>query len=85
MCENCKLFNTKKYYIPEVEEYFKFCPFCGEKIVIEEETFKSFALSIKDTVKFREVYDLGKEYYDKNLDPNDYLDVIKSKLKWYKK
>ena len=84
MCEQCKIFTENgKYYCPESTDYFVFCPFCGTKLVLKE-TFRTFALSIEDRDKFREVYDLGMIYYNKNLNPDDYLDEIKSKLKWYK-
>ena len=89
MCKECKIFTEKgKYYCPESMDYFKYCPFCGKKLIfnvlkVEHSSLIDYIKSLDKPEtydKWRYAYELWVEYHNNGKNPDDYIDEIIKKV-----
>lgn len=92
MCNQCKIFTEKgKYYCPESMDSFKYCPFCGKELKVEEDkvdessSICDYLRSLDDGTREGINYEkwrYGIDYYIKhpNISIDDFLNHIEKKF-----
>lgn len=78
MCNECKIFTEKgKYYCPESETPFKYCPFCGEPLKEQKYSSKfwSYVESLEQgSDRWREIMNLGNFWFTEGYDLDERIE-----------
>lgn len=73
MCNECKIFTEKgKYYCPESDKPFKYCPFCGEPLM--EQNYSPKLSDVASTVQVSDLF-RGAINFSDLWTPEDFEDL----------